>query len=93
MYFLGCRFFRERPGQHELGLENRAAGFDSAVQGSTHPSDRWMPDPALDVRDGVTCIHLIPASVQFLSGSAELDEKVARQVLRFDLPAFFAPKP
>ena len=33
----GRRFFRERPGQHEFGLEHRAAGFDHAIERRRHP--------------------------------------------------------
>ena len=55
MYFSADSFLRERPGQHELGLENGPAGLDSAVQSSAHPSERWVPDPPLDVRDDLQC--------------------------------------
>ena len=36
----GGGFLRERPGQHELGFEHRAAGFDQAIQRRRHPFDR-----------------------------------------------------
>ena len=52
-----------------------------------------MPNLPLDIRDDLTCIGLVPAPVQLLSGQAELDDEVAREVLRLDLPAFFPPKP
>ena len=90
---LGGRFLRERPGQHELGLENRPGGLDPAVKRGRHPSDRWVPDLPLDVGDDLTGIGLVPAPVQLLCGQAELDDKVARQVLRLDFSALFAPKP
>ena len=52
-----------------------------------------MPNLPLDIRDDLTSIGLIPAPVQLLGGHAELDDEVAREVLRLDLPAFFPPKP
>ena len=36
---LGSGFFRERPRQHELGFEHRAACLDAAVESSGHPSN------------------------------------------------------
>ena len=32
--FFGRRFFRKRPGQHELGFEHRATWIDADRQGS-----------------------------------------------------------
>ena len=52
-----------------------------------------MADLALDVGKHLPGIGLIPASVQLLGRKAELDDEVARQVLRLDLAALFAPEP
>ena len=38
--FLGRRFFRERPGQHELGFEHRLAALDASIERSRHPAER-----------------------------------------------------
>jgi hypothetical protein len=43
----GCRFFRERPGQHELGLEHRAAGINQTIQ--RNPFVDGMVDPQLSL--------------------------------------------
>jgi hypothetical protein len=40
----GRGFFRECPGQHELGLEDRASCFNPAVEGGRHPTQYWMAD-------------------------------------------------
>src|SRR5215471_4753879 len=65
--FLGRGFFRERPGQHELGLKDRACGFNPAIQRNRHPSQRWMPDLPLDIGEDLPTISLIPAPIQVLS--------------------------
>jgi hypothetical protein len=51
-----------------------------------------MPDVPLDVLHALTSVGLIPASVEVLGGVAELDDKVGREVLRFDFAPFFPPK-
>jgi hypothetical protein len=51
-----------------------------------------VSDVPLDVCDELTSIRFVPASVQLLRGSAELDDKVARQIPGFNFPAFFPPK-
>ncbi len=91
--FLGRRFFRERPRQHELGLEDRPGRFDPAIQGGRHPAQRWMPDLVLDIREDLAGIGLIPASVQLLGRDAELDHEIARQVLGLDLAPLLPPQP
>jgi hypothetical protein len=42
MYFLGGGLLRDRPRQHELGLEDRPAALNAAVKGSRHPPDCRM---------------------------------------------------
>ena len=49
--FFGGRFLRERPRQHELGLENRLGCLDPAVKRCAHPPDRRMPDLLLEIGD------------------------------------------
>jgi len=51
-----------------------------------------MPDLALHVRKELTGIGLVPSPVKLLGRNAELDDKIAGQVLRFDLTALFAPE-
>ena len=92
MFFCG-RFLRERPGQHELGLENRPGRFDPAVERCRHPAYRWMPDLPLDIRNDLTGIGLVPAPVQVLGNHAELDNEIAGQVFGFDFAALFPPEP
>jgi hypothetical protein len=46
--FLGCGFLRERPRQHELGLEHGIAAIDPAIQGGGHPAQRRMTHSLLD---------------------------------------------
>ena len=52
-----------------------------------------MADPLLDVRDDLAGIGLVPAAIEVLGHDAELDDKVAGQVLRLDLAAFLPPQP
>jgi hypothetical protein len=52
-----------------------------------------MADLPLDIRDDLTGIGLVPASVQRLGGQAQLDDEVAGEVLRFNLATFFPPQP
>ena len=52
-----------------------------------------MPDPALDVGDDLPGIGLVPAPVKVLGDRPELDDEVAREVLRLGLAALFPPQP
>src|SRR5262249_14031189 len=47
--FLGRGFFRERPRQHELTLEDRVTALDPAVESCHHPAQRRVPDPFLNI--------------------------------------------
>jgi hypothetical protein len=64
---LGRGLFRERPRQHEFGLEYRSATLDDAVEGSSHPRNGRMLHVSLDVGDvppagvGVATIRLFEA--------------------------------
>ena len=46
-------FFRERPRQHEFGLEDGAGFLDQSIQRGGHPGDRPVDRMALDVTDPV----------------------------------------
>ena len=87
------RFFRERPGQHELRLENGLASFHPAIERRCHPAQHRMADLPLDVRNHLARIGLVPAPIKLLRHHPELDDEIAGQVLRFDLAALFAPEP
>jgi hypothetical protein len=50
-----------------------------------------MANLFLNVCDDLSSIGLIPAPVQLLGRNPELDDKVARKVLRLDLAALFLP--
>jgi hypothetical protein len=52
--FFRCGFLRERPRQHELGLEDCPSRFDPTIEGSCHPPERRMANPALNVGQDLT---------------------------------------
>ena len=91
--FLGCGFFRERPRQHEFGLEHRPGSGDDAVEGRSHPAEHRMPQPMLDAFDRLSGIAFVPMAIEGLGHQAELDDEVAGQVLRLGLAPFLAPQP
>jgi hypothetical protein len=91
--FFGGSLLGERPRQHELGLEHRAAGLDHAVQGGRHPLIDRMLDPPLHVFDRMARVALIPAPVQLLGHVAELDDQLIGQILRLDFAALLPPQP
>ena len=47
----------------------------------------------LDIGDYLPRIGLVPTPVKVFGDDPELDDEVARQVLRLDLAAFFPPQP
>jgi hypothetical protein len=49
--FFDRRFLRERPRQHEFGLEDRASCLDPAVERRCHPAEGWMPKLPLHIGD------------------------------------------
>ena len=51
-----------------------------------------MPAPLLDIGDHPPRIGLVPASVKFLGGEAELHDQIAGQVLRLGFTAFLPPQ-
>src|SRR5262249_7973016 len=91
--FFGRRFFREQPREHEFGLEHRIAALHTAVESRAHPAQNGMSNIFLNIRDHLAGIGLIPAPVQVFGRQAELDEEVAGQVLRLNLPSLLAPQP
>ena len=84
--------FRERPGQHELGLKHRAGSLHHAVQGCRHPPLYGMENLPLHLGHGLAGIAFVPAPVEVFGDRAELDDQVAGQVLRLDLAALLAPQ-
>jgi len=46
----------------------------------------------LDVLEGLTAVHLVPAPIEGLGRDAELDDEVARKVLRLEFTALLVPK-
>src|SRR6266540_3716134 len=53
---LGRALLRERPGQHEFGLEHGSSAFDDPIEGCCNPAQQGMPDAVLDLRDSVAGI-------------------------------------
>ena len=92
MCFSAARLLRERPWQHELGLEHRAGFLDQSIERGGHPGHRAVDRMTLDVRDPVAGVEFIPAAVEVLGDQAELDDQDARKVRRSLLAAFFAPE-
>ena len=87
------RFLRERPGQHELGLEDGLATLDTAIEGCPHPAQRRVPNSPLDISYHLARVGLVPVPIKVLGHDPELDDKVAGQILWLDLSALFAPEP
>ena len=52
-----------------------------------------MPDPPLNVGYDLPGIGLIPAPIEVLCYHPELDDEIAGQIRRLDLPALFPPEP
>jgi hypothetical protein len=65
---------RERPGQHEFGVEHCASRINQAVQRRRHPFMYGVRDPPLDVLDGAAGIALVPTPVEVLGDGAQLDD-------------------
>src|SRR6516165_1708986 len=90
--FGGRSLLRERPRQHELGLEHLSGSADKAVECRPHPPDDRMPDLPLDVVDDLPGIALEPVAVEGLGHDPELDDEVAREVFGLDLAPLLAPE-
>ena len=52
-----------------------------------------MKNPPLHLGDDLAGIALVPVPVELLGHGAELDNKVAREVLRLDFAALLPPEP
>ena len=91
--FLRRRFFRKRPGQHELGLKHGLAALNPPIQRGCHPAQHWMPDVPLHIGKNLPGIGLVPASIEVLGHRRELDKEIAGQVLWLGFAALFAPEP
>ena len=84
--------FRERPRQHELGLENGSGWFNDAVQRGSHPAEHGVPHPPLNVLDHLVRIALVPVPVEVLGRRPKLNDQVAREVFRLGFAPFFPPE-
>src|SRR5262245_20935083 len=51
-----------------------------------------MPNPALDVLDGLSTGFLVPATIERLGGRPKLDDQVIRVIWRLRLAALLSPK-
>jgi hypothetical protein len=91
--FLGGRFLRERPGQHEFGLKDRITALNPSVERRRHPPQRRVPDSLLDIGDDLAGISLVPAAIELLRSDTQLDDEIAGEVLGLDFAAFFSPEP
>ena len=89
---LGRPFLRERPRQHELGLEHRAGCLNHPVKRCRHPLDHRMLHPPLDVLDGLPGVALVPVAIELLGHDPELDDEIVGEVLRLDLAALLPPQ-
>ena len=90
--FLRRRLFGERPGEHELGLEDRPGALDHAVQCGRQKPDYGVVDPLLDGCDDLACVALIPVPIERFCRYPELDDEVAREIFRLGFTPFFAPE-
>jgi hypothetical protein len=81
------RLFREGPRQHELGFEDGVGAIDDPIHRGRHPPDDGMMEAALDVSDALAGVALVPGPIERLGDDADLDDQIAREVLRLN----FAP--
>ena len=81
--------------QGSMNLASNTAPLASTRPSSVAAIHVWIgvPDPPLDVRDGLPGIALVPAPVEVLGDEPELDDQIAGQVLRLDLAALLPPQP
>ena len=92
MYFSRGRLFRERPREHELGLEHGPGALDHAVQGGGQKPDHRVLHPPLNFRDDLAGVALVPMPIERFGSHPELHGEVARQVFRLGFTTFFAPE-
>jgi hypothetical protein len=86
------RLFRERPREHELGLEHCPGVFDHSVQCGRQKPDHWVLHPPLDRRDRLAGVAFVPVSVQRFGDDPELDHEVAGEVLGLRFPSLLPPQ-
>ncbi len=67
----GGGFLRERPGQHEFGLEHRARTLHNAVQRRRHPPLHRVENLPLHLCDDLAGIALVPVPIEMLGYNAE----------------------
>src|SRR6516162_4344921 len=82
----------KRPGQHELGFEDRCRRLHDAVEGSHHPGNGGMLHAALDIGDTPAGVALVPGAIELLGRGSKLHDEVTGQVLRLGLPTLLAPE-
>src|SRR6476646_6731732 len=80
MYFCAAASSENDHGSMNLD-SNTSGALDYAVQGGCQKPDDRVLDPALDCRDHLAGIALVPVPVERLCYDPELDHEVARQVL------------
>ena len=68
---------------------NTALRLDDPVQRRSHPADYRVADPALDISDDLPGRALVPLPIEVLSREPQLDEQIARMVLRLQLRLVF----
>jgi hypothetical protein len=74
--FLHGRFFRERPGQHEFGLEYGLCTLNPSIQRSRHPAQHGVADVALDILEDLPGPGLVPSPIEVLRYCAKLDQEI-----------------
>ena len=52
-----------------------------------------MSDASLDIAEDMARVGLIPTSIEVFGGQAELDDEIAREILRFNLTPLLSPQP
>ena len=93
MYFSAAASSENDHGSMNLASNTASLPCDPPVECGRHPAQRRMEDLALDVGDDLTGIGLVPAPIKVLGGDPELDDEIAREVLRLNLTTFFLPQP
>src|SRR5215203_5718883 len=90
MCLSAANILSEVPGQHELRFEHGAVVRHDSIQRRAHSI---LGGEALHRADAVPSLALEPAPVQLPGRADELDEEVAREVLRLDLSPLLPPEP
>ena len=78
-----------------MNLASNTAPVPSTIPSrvARHPAIHRVPHLPLHVRDHLAGIALVPVPIEVLGHGPELDDQVAREVLRLDLAALLAPEP